>query len=78
MKLTRHLLTSSYRLAKARVRRLDRTRRHFDRLGCELYDPDAECVGDGNGHTAAEAMALAWVLDALITGPRTALAQQVN
>jgi hypothetical protein len=28
---------------------------------CVLYDPDGECVGDGDAHTAREAMALAWV-----------------
>jgi hypothetical protein len=28
---------------------------------CELYDPEGECVGNGNGHTAGEAMGLAWL-----------------
>ena len=28
---------------------------------CVLYDPDGERVGDGDAHTAREAMALAWV-----------------
>jgi hypothetical protein len=28
---------------------------------CELYTPDGERFGDGNGHTPAEAMALAWL-----------------
>ena len=46
---------------------IDQTNTPINR-GCELYDPDDERVGDGNGHTAAEAMALAWVLAPLITG----------
>lgn len=28
---------------------------------CDLYDPDGKRVGDGNAHTAGEAMALAWL-----------------
>jgi hypothetical protein len=28
---------------------------------CELYTPNGERAGDGNAHTAAEAMALAWL-----------------
>jgi hypothetical protein len=28
---------------------------------CELYDPDGRCVGNGNAHTAAQAMAMAWL-----------------
>jgi hypothetical protein len=39
---------------------------------CQLYDPGGALVGDGSGHTAAEAMAMAWVAawvpDALIKG----------
>jgi hypothetical protein len=30
---------------------------------CDLYDPAGERVGDGNGHTRQEAMALAWLCD---------------
>jgi len=40
--------------------------------GCVLYDPEGKRAGDGNAHTAAEAMALAWLCvwapDALTTG----------
>jgi|SRR5215472_5870280 len=28
---------------------------------CELYDLEGKRVGDGNGHTAREAMAMAWL-----------------
>ena len=28
---------------------------------CELYDPEGQCVSDGRGHTAREAMAFAWL-----------------
>jgi hypothetical protein len=39
---------------------------------CELYDSAGQRISDGNGHTAAEAMALAWIAawapDALIDG----------
>jgi hypothetical protein len=40
------------------------------RWHCDLYDADGQRVGDGDGHTATEAMALAWLCvwapDALI------------
>ena len=38
---------------------------------CELYDPDGKPAGNGSAHTAAQAMAMAWLCawapDALIT-----------
>ena len=36
--------------------------------GCELYDPDGERVGDGNGHPPPKRWRWPWVLDALIAG----------
>jgi hypothetical protein len=40
--------------------------------GCQLYDPNGCWAGEGCGHTAAEAMALAWLHvwapDALVEG----------
>jgi hypothetical protein len=31
------------------------------RWSCDLYNPEGKRIGDGDAHTAAEAMALAWV-----------------
>jgi hypothetical protein len=38
---------------------------------CVLYDPEGKRAGDGDAHTAREAMALAWVHAPVRNSPRS-------